>query len=148
MYWSNVWFQCELPPPHITCGLIPEQHGARRTKQETDKPKRWKSRRLGEEINEREWESAIEVSGFCWPTLASLCRPLGEAQISIRSASLCAWQQVYRGSFLKAGTAPDKGPALRGIPQPTDLRWETAEMDEWMPLWTGRAGHRGQRGGE
>lgn len=81
------------------------------------------SHRLRAEMNKQEWENAIEASSFCWPTRASLCQPLWEAQISIRSASLCAWQQVYRGSFLNqasptTGTAPDKGPLWRGFLSP------------------------------
>lgn len=81
------------------------------------------SDRLNAEMNEQEWESVIEASSFCWPAWASLCQPLPEAQISIRSASLCAWQRVYRGSFLNqaspsAGTAPDKGPLWRGFLSP------------------------------
>ena len=84
-------------------------------------------------MNEQEWENVIEASSFCWLAWASLCQPLWEAQISIRSASLCAWQRVYRGSFLNqasptAGTAPDKGPLWRGFLSPRTsagkrLRW-------------------------
>lgn len=81
------------------------------------------SDRVRAEMNEQEWENAIEAGGFCWLVWASLCQPLWEAQISIRSASLCAWQRVYRGSFLNqasptAGTAPDKGPIWRGFLSP------------------------------
>lgn len=71
------------------------------------------SDRPGAEMNKQEWENAIEAGSFCWRAVASPCQPLWGAQISIRSASLCAWQRVYRGSFLNqasptAGTAPDK----------------------------------------
>lgn len=123
------------------------------TPRERQTGNRWaremESHRLRAEMNEQEWENAIEASSFCWLTLACLCQPRSEAQISIRSASLCAWQQVYRGSFLNqasptAGRAPDKRPTLKGIAQPTNLRWETAETDEWTLLWKGRAGHGGQ----
>ena len=103
------------------CRLI-QRLGGRQHAARTGQNRKQMSERDGITSSEggNEWTRAGGSDGgrqcfFRWPTRASLCQPLREAQISIRSASLCCLTAgLQRVPFFPnqasptAGTAPDK----------------------------------------